>query len=322
MSNGPKRIVFLERGTIGPSVELKRPGFPHEWEVFDRTSGDEIVERLQGAEIAIVNKLRIGAREIAQLPDLKFISIAATGYDNIDLDACRNAGITVSNVRDYAVHTVPEHTIALIVALAKSLVGYRADVASGEWQKAGQFCFFSHENRTLHGSRIGIFGRGAIGQSVARLAEALGMEPVFAGRKGKQEVAEPYRPFEEVIETADVITVHAPLNHSTRDMIAMPEFRRMKRRPIVINTARGGLINEADTVAALEEGLIAGIGFDVLSSEPPLSDNPLLAVVDRPNVIITPHVAWTSPDAMQGLWGQVVESLEAFEQGSPVRTLT
>lgn len=319
--NKPKKIVFLERGTIGPTIELKRPDFPHEWETFERTSVDEIVARLQGAEIAIINKLRIGAREIAQLPSLKFISIAATGYDNIDLHACRKAGITVSNVRDYAVHTVPEHTIALIVALAKSLVGFRSDVANGEWQKAEQFCFFSHQIRGLHGSRIGIFGGGAIGKSVARLSEAFGMEPVFAGRKGVQDKAPGYLPFPEVLETADIITVHAPLTEATRDMIAEPEFLQMKRRPIVINTARGGLINEKDTVAALEQGLIAGIGFDVLSSEPPSGDNPLLSIAERPNVILTPHVAWASPAAMQELWGQVIESLGAFEKGRPVRTL-
>ena len=315
------RIVFLDRETIGPSVQLTRPRAPHDWETHDRTAIDQIVDRLAGAGVAIVNKVPLRRETLERLPELKFVAVAATGYDVIDMEACRARGITVSNVRGYAVNTVPEHTMALILALRRSLIGFRADVIAGEWQKAGQFCFFNHPIRDLAGSRIGIIGEGAIGQAVATRAGAFGMIPMFAAHKGKTGLGPLYTPFDEVIETADVITLHAPLTADTRDTLAMPEFRRMAKQPLIINCGRGGLVNEADLVAALDQGLVSGIGFDVLTSEPPADDNPLLAILDRPNVIVTPHVAWASEEAMQTVWNQVVENIDAFLAGSPVRTI-
>lgn len=315
------RIVFLDRETIGPSVELTRPSAPHELIVHEQSSEDQVMERLAGAEVAITNKVPLRRASIERLPELKFITVAATGYDVIDMDACRERGITVSNVRGYAVNTVPEHTMALILALRRGLVGYRQDVLDGAWQRAGQFCFFNHPINDLAGSRIGIIGEGSIGQSVAKLAQAFGMQVMFAAHKGVEGLGPLYTPFEQVLETADVITLHAPLTPATRDTLAMPEFRRMRRRPIIVNTARGGLVNEADAVAALEEGLISGLGFDVLTTEPPKADNPIFRVASRPDVILTPHTAWASEEAQEGLWNQVVESIDAFLAGAPVRVL-
>lgn len=314
-------IVFLDRETIGPTVNLNRPRADHDWVCYDATAEDQVVERLQGAQVAITNKVPLRRATLEQLPDLRFITVAATGYDVIDTAACAELGITVSNVRGYAVNTVPEHTMALILALRRSLVGYRQDVIDGQWQAAGQFCFFNHPIRDLRGSRIGIIGAGTLGTSVARLAEAFGMIPLYAGRKGERASDASYTPFDEVLETADIITLHAPLTDTTRDLIGLPEFRKMKRRPLVINTGRGGLVNEADLVTALDQGLIAGAGFDVLTKEPPADDNPLLTVLDRPNFILTPHVAWASEEAMQSLWQQVVDSIDAFLGDEPVRTV-
>lgn len=315
------RIVFLDRGTIGPAVDLVRPSAPHDWIEHNVTGADEVAERLTDATIAITNKVPLRRSTLERLPALKFIAVAATGYDIIDLAACRDLGITVSNVRGYAVNTVPEHTMALILALKRALPGYRQDVLDGAWQRSGQFCFFSHPVSDLAGARLGIIGEGAIGQSVARLAQAFGMHTMFAAHKGVDGLGPLYTPFHEVVETADVITLHAPLTPATRNTLAMPEFRRMTRKPIIINTARGGLVNEADAVAALEEGLISGLGFDVLTTEPPDEDNPILRVAGRPDVILTPHTAWASAEAMQALWAQVVESIDAFLAGAPVRTL-
>lgn len=315
------RIVFLDRETIGPTVNLNRPQHDHEWICYDSTTEDDIVERLKGAQIVITNKVPLGRNLLEQLPDLKFITVAATGYDVIDTKACADFGITVSNVRGYAVNTVPEHTMALILALRRSLVGYRQDVIDGQWQKSGQFCFFNHPIRDLNGSKIGIIGAGALGKSVARLSEAFGMVPLYAEHKDKRGMGNFFTPFDEVLETGDIITLHAPLTEETRDLIAMPEFRKMKQKPLIINTGRGGLVNEADLVNALNEGLIAGAGFDVLTEEPPQDDNPLLSILDRPNFIQTPHVAWTSEEAMQSLWLQVVDSIDAFFQGAPVQTV-
>jgi len=311
------RIVFLDRSTIGPSVTISKPSFPHEWIDYDRTQPNQVVERLKDADIAVCNKVPIRRDSIEQLPKLKMICIPATGYDAFDIAACKERGIVVSNVRGYAVNTVPEHTFALIFALRRSIVGYRQDVIDGRWQKEAQFCFFTHPISDLSGSTLGIFGEGALGQSVARIGQALGMRTLFAAHKGVSGLGPLYTPFDEVLETADIITLHCPLMPSTRDMIAAPEFAKMKRKPLLINCARGGLVNEADLVDALDKGQISGAGFDCLTSEPPKPDNPLLKVLDRPNVIVTPHVAWASDEAMQTLWDQVISHIENFQAGKP-----
>ena len=315
------KVVFLDRDTIGPSVTITRPDFAHDWIEHAKTAPEDVAARIADADLVITNKARIGAEAMAGATRLKMIAVAATGYDVIDLPAAKARGIIVSNVRGYAVNTVPEHTFALIFALRRSLMGFRQDVIAGEWQKANQFCFFNHPIRDLAGSTLGIFGRGTLGASVARIAEALGMTVVYAGRKGADTVGEGYTPFEEVLETADILTLHVPLTPETRDLIGMAEFRKMKRQPLIINTSRGGLVNEADLVQALDEGLIAGAGFDVLTQEPPAADNPLLTILERPNFIVTPHVAWASDEAMQSLWAQVIGHLEHFVAGHPTNVL-
>lgn len=315
------KIVFLDRDTIGPAVTITRPEFAHEWVEYGKTPEAQVAERIRDSDIVITNKAPVREVSIAAAPKLKMIAVAATGYDVVDLASAKERGIVVSNVRGYAVNTVPEHTFALIFALRRSIVGFREDVIAGEWQRANQFCFFNHPIRDLAGSTIGIFGGGTLGSSVARIAEALGMKVLFAGRKGAGDVAEGYTPFEAVLEQADIITLHMPLKPETRDLIGIDEFRRMKRHPLIINTARGGLVNEADLVTALDEGLIGGAGFDVLTKEPPAPDNPILKVIDRPNVILTPHVAWASDEAMQSLWRQVIEHVENFKKGTPSNAL-
>lgn len=316
------KTVFLDRATFPADMSLAPSGATATWETYDHTRPDQVVERLIGATVAITNKVPLRRDALEQLPDLKCISVAATGHDVIDTEACRDLGITVSNVRGYAVNTVPEHTFALILALRRSIVGYREDVLAGKWQEAGQFCFFTHPIRDLAGARLGIIGKGAIGQAVATIARGFGMEPVFAAHKGRDDMGPLYTPFDEMLETADIITLHCPLTPSTRDTLAMPEFRCMTRKPLIINTARGGLVNEADAVAALEAGLIGGLGFDVATTEPPAPDNPLYRAAIRPDVILTPHVAWASREAMAEVWRQTIEAVDAFAQGAPVRTLT
>ena len=316
------RIVFLDRGTIGPSVELTKPAFAHEWIEHAQSPHDEVVQRLAGARIAIVNKVPIRGHHLEQLPDLKLIVVAATGYDVIDVPACREHGVTVCNVRAYAVNTVPEHAFALILALRRGIVGYRQDVIDGQWLKAGQFCFFTHPIRDLAGSTLGIIGEGAIGQSVARLGQAFGMRTLFAAHKGVSGLGPLYTPFDEVLETSDVITLHSPLLPGTRDMIGMAEFRKMKKRPLLINTTRGGLVVEEDLVQAIKEGLIAGAGFDCITKEPLPADHCFREIMGRPNVIITPHVGWASQEAMQTLWRQVIDMIEGFQAGRPFNAVT
>ncbi|HPE59025.1 MAG: D-2-hydroxyacid dehydrogenase, partial [Thiothrix sp.] len=312
------RIVFLDRDTIGPGITLTHPDFPHEWIEYRHTAPQQVVERLQDANIVITNKVALRADMLAQLPRLAMIAVAATGYDVVDVNVTRERRIVVSNVRAYAANSVPEHTFALIFALRRSLVGYRQDVIRGEWQKSGQFCFFNHPIRELHGSTLGVIGAGTLGQAVGAMGRALGMRVLYAAHKGADTPGALYTPFAEVLAQADVLSLHTPLTPATRHLIAIPEFRLMQRQPLLINTSRGGLVNEHDLVTALDQGLISGAGFDVLSHEPPTADNPLLAVLERPDVIVTPHVAWASAEAMQTLWDQVIDNISAFVAGAPV----
>lgn len=311
------RIVFLDRATIPGDVALRRPGFDHDWQEFDRTRPDEVVARLRGATIAIANKVPITGPMIEALGDLKLIAVAATGTDRIDIDAANARRITVCNIRDYATTTVPEHTFALILALRRSLAGYRRSVAEGAWQAADQFCFFDHPIHDLAGSALAVIGMGSIGRAVARLGDAFGMRVLHVARKGDGNPPEDRVPFNDALAAADVITLHCPLTASTRGLIGAAEFDLMARRPMLINTARGGLVDEAAAVAALKDGRIAGAAFDVAVAEPPPADHPFMATLDRPDFILTPHVAWASRDAIATLAEQLIGNIEAFVAGSP-----
>ena len=311
------RIVFLERDTLAPAVAVRRPGFAHDWVEFAKTKPHEIVERAKGATILIVNKVNITAEVFAELPDLRLIAMAATGTDCVDKDAAKAAGVAVANIRGYATTSVPEHTFALILALARSIVPYGEDVLAGEWQKAEQFCFFSNPIVDLAGRRLGVFGSGSLGSRVAELGRAFGMEVVFAGRKGEATPKPGHAPFDEVIETADVLSFHCPLTPETRGMVAMPEFQRMRKRPIVVNTSRGGLVDEVDLERALDEGLVSAAGLDVTLPEPPPLDSPIMRLAERRNVVVTPHTAWASLEAQQRLADQMIDNIEAFVAGRP-----
>lgn len=311
------RIVFLDRATIAPQIRLRAPRFAHELVEYDHTAPGEVLERLKGASVAIVNKVRLGGELLAQLPELRMIAVAATGTDCVDKAYCREHAIAVANIRGYALSTVPEHTFALILALRRSIVAYRADVQAGEWQKSGQFCFFNHPIHDLRGARLGIIGEGVLGQRVAEIGKAFGMTTMFAAHKGRSGLGPLYTPWDEVLETSDILTLHSPLIPATRHMIGLAEFRQMKRRPQLINTARGDLVVEEDLAPALDAGLISGVGFDVACGEPPAADSPLMRLASRPNVILTPHVAWASDEAQQILADQLIDNIENFVSGAP-----
>jgi glycerate dehydrogenase len=311
------KIVFLDRSTIAPQIRLRRPHFDHEFIEHGQTRPEDVVDRLAGATVAIINKVPLPADALRRLPDLRLIAVAATGTDCIDKTYCSQNGIAVANIRGYAINTVPEHAFALILALRRNIVAYRDDVLAGKWQDAGQFCFFTHPIGYLAGARLGIMGEGILGQRVADIARAFGMVPMFAAHKGVSGLGPLYTPWQQVLESSDIITLHCPLTPKTRGMIAMPEFRAMKRRPLIINTARGGLVDEADLVRALDEDLISGVGFDVACEEPPGLDSPLMQIAKRTNVIVTPHVAWASDEAQQALADQLIDNVENFVDGHP-----
>ena len=315
------KIVLLDRATLGPSVNINKPSFEHQWSEYDRTQAEQVIERAKDADIIVTNKVPVRSDSIRQLPNLKLIVVAATGYDCIDMESCRAKDILVSNVRNYARTTVPEHVLALIFALRRSLVGYRQDVIDGEWERAKQFCFFNHPIKDLAGSTLGIIGRGSLGIALGQLAEALGMRVIYSARKGATQVPEGYVSFNEFLEQSDVISLHCPLTEQTRNLLSFPEFERMSRHPLLINAGRGGLVHESDLVKALDAGMISGIGFDCLTSEPISDDHPFHQIIERPNVILTPHVAWASEEAMQILWDQVISHISNYHKGEPSNLL-
>ena len=315
------KVVFLDRNTLAPQTVVRPLGFAHELEVFPATTPDQALARIVDADIVITNKVKLPAEVIAKAPRLRMIAVAATGTDIIDLAACAQRGIVVSNIRNYALHAVPEHVFSLVFALRRNIVAYREAVQRGRWQEAGTFCFFDYPIGELHDATLGIIGNGALGEATANIGRALGMKVLLAGRKGSATVANGYAPFDEVLARSDVISLHCPLRPETRNLIAAAEFARMTRKPVLINTARGGLVNEADLVTALQSGQIAGAGFDVASQEPPGPDHPFHALRDHPNFILTPHVAWASDEAMQTLADQLVDNIEAFVSGVPRNTV-
>ncbi|WP_300441496.1 D-2-hydroxyacid dehydrogenase [Zoogloea sp.] len=311
------RIVSIEAGAL--KAQLRRPAFAHTWVEHEATAQHQLAERLADATIAIVNKRRLSADIIAGLPALQMVAIAATGYNNVDLDACRARGIVVSNVRGYARETVPEHVFALLLALARQIGPFHRSVAAGRWQKSEQFCYFDYPIRDLAGQTLGLLGSGTLGQGVARIAAAFGMQVVLGEHKGATTCRDGYLPFERLIREADVISLHCPLTDATRHLIGAPELAAMKPTAILINTARGGLVDEAALAEALRARQIGGAGFDVLTEEPPVA-NPLLApdLLDAGNFILTPHVAWSSREAMQTLADQLIDNIEAFVAGAAV----
>jgi glycerate dehydrogenase len=271
--------------------------------------------------VAIINKVPMRAETLKQLPQLKMIAVAATGYDVVDVAHCKEHGIAVANIRNYAVHTVPEHAFAMILALRRNLLAYRQDVEAGVWNKAEQFCFFTHDIGDLYGATLGIIGEGAIGQGTAAIGRAFGMQALFADHAPPKTEGVHFTPFDEVLARSDVISLHCPLTPATRNLININAMRKMKRTALLINTARGGLVDEAALIQALNEGLIAGAGFDVLTVEPPRNGHPLLDV-RRPNFILTPHVAWASDGAMQFLADQLVDNVNAWVSGKPQHLVT
>ncbi len=314
-----ERIVFLERDTL--IADFRRPAFAHEWKEYGWTSQDEIVERLSDASICICNKVRLSEVELSQLPRLRFIAVAATGVDNVDLDYCRKHSIAVSNVRNYARQTVAEHVFTMILALRRNLISYRRDVRDGAWQSATQFCLLNHRIQELHGSTLGIIGYGALGQAVAKLAAPFGMRVAIGEHKNAHTIREGRTRFAELLRTSDIVSLHCPLTDETRNLIGAAEFELMRASALLINTARGGLVCESDLVQALLAGKIGGAAFDVLSKEPPRDGNPLLEL-DLPNFILTPHIAWAGTDAMQALADQVIENIEAYVGGAARNLVT
>jgi len=305
------RIVFLDRESLDATV--REFNFPHAYTEYESTwTPDEIVERLKDADIALINKVPMRADTLKRLPKLKLIAVAATGTDVVDKAQAKQQGITVVNIRNYAFNTVPEHVIALMFALRRAIVPYANSVRRGDWSKSTQFCYFDYPIYDIAGSTLGIVGYGALGKSIGKRAEALGMKVIAYDVFPQEGLVD----LETILTQSDVITLHAPLTPETKNMIGRAELAKMKSSAILINTARGGLVDEEALAEALKNRTIGGAGFDVVTTEPPKNGN-ILCELDLPNLIVTPHVAWASKQAMQILADQLVDNVEAFVAGKP-----
>ncbi len=289
-----------------------------ELEIHAATAPAETLGRLQGAEVAIVNKVRMTREILGASPDLRLICLVATGTDVIDLQAAAERGVTVCNCQGYGTDSVVQHVFSLILALATSLPQYTKAVQAGRWQQARQFCFLDYPICELAGKTLGIVGFGNLGKGVARIAEAFGMRVLVARRPGASEGDRP--PLAEILPQVDVLTLHCPLNDHTRGLIDREALAKMKPTAFVINAARGGIVDEEALAKALRAGTIGGAAVDVLRAEPPREGNPLLAP-DLPNLIVTPHIAWGSREARQRIIDQTVENIQAFKAGSPRRVV-
>ncbi|WP_214511265.1 2-hydroxyacid dehydrogenase [Pseudomonas brassicacearum] len=316
------RAVFLDH----PSLDLGdldlgplRSCFS-DLQLFARTTPDQVIERLKGATVAITNKIVIDAQAMAASPELKLILISATGTNNVDLAAARSHGITVCNCQGYGTPSVAQHTIMLLLNLATRLADYQKAVGEGRWQQASQFCLLDYPIVELEGKTLGLLGHGELGSAVGRLAEAFGMRVLLGQIPGRP--ARPDRlPLEQLLPQVDALTLHCPLNEHTRNFIGARELAQLKPGAFVVNTARGGLIDEQALAEALRNGHLGGAATDVLSVEPPAQGNPLLAG-DIPRLIVTPHNAWGSREARQRIVGQMSENAQGFFSGTARRVVS
>ena len=291
-----------------------------ELELHASTTPDQVIERLQGAQVAISNKIMIDAATFAACPDLKLILVTATGINNVDLDAARKHGVVVSNCQGYGTPSVAQHTLMLLLAMATRVLDYQTAIHQGLWQTSKQFCLLDFPIVELEGKTLGLLGHGELGGAVAKLAEAFGMRVLLGQIPGRP--ARPDRvPLHELLPQIDALTLHCPLNEHTRDMIGAHELSLFKPNAFIVNTARGGLINEQALADALRNGQLGGAATDVLTVEPPVNGNPLLSS-DIPRLIITPHSAWGSQEARQRIVAQVNENALGFYAGAPIRVVS
>ncbi|MGI9221888.1 MAG: D-2-hydroxyacid dehydrogenase [Woeseiaceae bacterium] len=309
------KAVFLDYATMGPDLDLTalQQQFS-ELELFDDTVDDEIAARIEDAEFVFTNKIRLTNELLRTAKNLRFIGLTATGTDNIDLETAAAHGIAVANIRAYCTQSVVEHVMGAMLMLAHSLHRYDTAVKAGDWQRADQFCMLDYPVRQLSAMVLGIVGYGSLGQGVADAARAFGMQVLVAARPGSNDVPDGKVAFEEMLAKSDVISLHCPLTDETRELFDAATIGRMKPGALLINTARGALVDADALVAALRSGHIAGAAIDVLAEEPPVNGNPLLDY-DGANLIITPHTAWAADQARQNAIDELTANAAAFLRG-------
>lgn len=306
------KIVLLDRITLGDAdiSILEREG---ELIVYDMTYPENLADRIKDADIVVTNKVYFGKDEMKAAKNLKLIAVTATGYNNVDIEEANRRGIKVANVRDYSTESVAQYTIASILSLMMNLNRYDKAVKAGEWEGSSVFTLLKYPVMGMQGKKIGIVGYGAIGKHVGEMVKALGMEFVVAKRPGAT-YDDPSRvDFNEVLKTVDVLCIHCPLSEETKNLISTRELDMMKKGAIIVNPARGGIIDEAALVEELKKGKLGGVALDVLETEPPVERSPLF---DFDNVLVTPHIAWSTFESRMRLLEGVRKNIEDFKSGS------
>lgn len=309
------KAVFLDWATMGPNLNTSRlRALLPELELFDGTEDHQIARRIRGAQFVLANKVRLTDELMSRCPELRFIGLTATGTDNVDLDAARRRGVAVCNIRAYCTQSVVEHVFGCLLNLTHSLSRYVADVRAGEWQKSDDFGLLTHSVRELSAMTLGIVGFGELGRGVAKTGAAFGMDVIVSARPGTAETRDDRVPFAELLARSDVISLHCPLNDDTRKLFGADEFLKMKNDAILINTARGGLIDSAALADALRAGQIGAAAIDVLPKEPPVNGDPLLDY-EGDKLIVTPHIAWATNEARQAAIDELTANIAAFLEG-------
>lgn len=289
--------------------------------VYDRTPAEKIVERCEGCDIVITNKTPLTKETLAQLPECRFIALLSTGYNVVDCEYAATRGIPVSNIPTYSTAAVAQLTFALILELTNSVAVHNTAVKNGEWTSCADFCFWKTPLQELFGKTIGIIGFGKIGQAVTNIAHAFGMKVVaYTANPDKYKYTQnvEFASLDSLLERSDVVSLHCPLTEKTQGMVNADFLGKMKKTAYLINTSRGPVLDEDAVAKALKAGDIAGAGVDVLSSEPPKADNPLLVCE---NCIITPHIAWAGFETRERLLGVLKENIFAFLDGKPINTV-
>ena len=311
------KVIYLDRDGLPSTVKLNLRTDEYDWLCYPNTKPEEIIKRSTGATILVINKVPVSRATLQACPSIKHIAISATGYNLVDLKACKEHGVSVSNTPNYAATTVPEHVLMMSLCLRRQMLSYRQQVLNGEWSSSDTFCLFDTPIEDLNGATFGVLGFGELGRATAKLAQAMGMQVITHSRTQKQSNLATNVSFEDLLTQSDILSVHSSLTPETENIISAKELSAMKETAILINTARGGIVDEKAAANAIKSNQIAGLGFDVLTQEPPVNGNPLLEIADRPNVIISPHNAWASVNAAQTLGNILMNNIHGFLDGKP-----
>lgn len=310
------KIVVLERNSVGTDVSMDAIGKLGEMTVYPNTTAEDVEEKVKDAEIIVANKVPLNENTLKDAVNVKLICEFATGYDNVDLEYCKSRGIKVANIVNYSTDAVAQHTFALCFYVLEKLRHYDEYVKSGAYAAQDRFSNFDRPFTELAGKTWGIVGMGNIGRKVAKIAEAFGCKIIFYSASGSSTCTEYERAsFDTLLKESDFLSLHCPLSDKTRNLINLDALKKMKKNAILINVARGPVVNDEDLYTALTEGYIAGAGLDVTSTEPMKDSNPLSRIMDSNKLIITPHLAWASDEARNRCVSETCKNIEAFLKG-------